>query len=147
MQECECEATEETRNYIKACEKFWNMFNDPKPLSTIKDCRISQLDEVVKYFEDWNSWLCTQNKKKRYKLSTSYLGKQNLILRYSFYMYMHIAPSKTEVILRKHIICLSCQSAVKNCVLLHPGPALKFSILKLLLIDEIRKQILHSYST
>ena len=54
--------TEKTRNYIKTCEKFWNVFNDPKPLSMIEDTRISQLDEVMKYFEDWKSWLCTQYK-------------------------------------------------------------------------------------
>ena len=59
LHECENEATEETREYIKTCAKFWNVFNDPKPLSTIEDSRISQLDEVIKYFEDWKSWLCT----------------------------------------------------------------------------------------
>lgn len=64
MQECEYEATEETRNYIKTCEKFWNVFNDPKPLNRIEDRRISQLDEVIKYFKDWKSWLCTQYKTK-----------------------------------------------------------------------------------
>ena len=62
MEECEFEATKETRNYIKTCEKFWNVFNDPKPLITIEDTRISQLDEVIKYFQDWKS--CTQYEKK-----------------------------------------------------------------------------------
>ena len=57
MEECENETTEQTRKYIKVCEKFWTVFNNPKPLKTIEDNRIVELDEVVKYFEEWRLWL------------------------------------------------------------------------------------------
>ena len=32
MEECDEEATVETRKYIKACATFWNIFNDPAPM-------------------------------------------------------------------------------------------------------------------
>ena len=57
MEACENDATEQTRRYIRICEKFWKAFNDPRPLNTVDDGRISELDEVVKYFKDWGAWL------------------------------------------------------------------------------------------
>ena len=56
MEACEKDATEQTRRYIRICEKFWKAFNDLRPLNTVDDGRISELDEVVKYFKDWGAW-------------------------------------------------------------------------------------------
>jgi hypothetical protein len=39
MKECDREATEETRNYI--CATFWNVFNDPTPITSGTDQRIT----------------------------------------------------------------------------------------------------------
>ena len=57
MEACENDTTEQTRKYIRICEKFWKAFNDPRPLNTVDDGRISELYEVVKYFKDWGAWL------------------------------------------------------------------------------------------
>ena len=64
MKACQAEDTEETRQYIKICEKFWNVFDDPRPLKTIEDNRKTELDAVVTYFEDLRMWLATQNRTK-----------------------------------------------------------------------------------
>ena len=43
MEECENEATEQTRHYLKMCEVFWNVFNDPTPIRSVNDtCRVPE---------------------------------------------------------------------------------------------------------
>ena len=64
MKGCDKEATEETRNYILACATFWNVFNDPTPIRTGTDQRITQLNDVLKYFMTWQEWLSQKFKNK-----------------------------------------------------------------------------------
>lgn len=57
MEACDRKTTEETRTYITMCQTFWSIFNDPIPLKTVDDARISKLGGMVQYFYDWESWL------------------------------------------------------------------------------------------
>lgn len=57
MEECDKEATKETRKYIQICETFWEIFNNPAPMKTPEDKRILQLNEVLDYFNTWEKWL------------------------------------------------------------------------------------------
>ena len=59
-----CEATKQTCRYITNCDTFWNVFSDPKPLKSPDDSGIKDLENVVKYFEDWKIWLSEKFKTK-----------------------------------------------------------------------------------
>ena len=65
MEECDEEATVETRKYIKACAKFWNIFNDPAPIKTSSDGRMMELKDVIEYFTTWQEWLEQKYEKKK----------------------------------------------------------------------------------
>lgn len=65
MEANEPEATEQTRRYITNCDTFWKVFSDPKPLVNPDDDRITELENVVKYFEDWRIWLSERFKTKK----------------------------------------------------------------------------------
>ena len=65
MEECDEEATVETRKYIKACAKFWNIFNDPTPMKTSNDKRMTELKNVLEYFTSWQKWLAVKYEKKK----------------------------------------------------------------------------------
>ena len=75
MKECNKEATEETRNYILACATFWNVFNDPTPIGTGTDQRITQLNDVLKYFDLAGSGCHKSSKTKQIKHNILSLGK------------------------------------------------------------------------
>ena len=64
MEECDEEATVETRKYIKACATFWNIFNDPAPMKTSNDKRMTELNNVLDYFTTWQEWLALKYKTK-----------------------------------------------------------------------------------
>ena len=64
MEECDREATEETRKYIKACATFWNIFNDLAPMKTSSDKRMMELNNVLDYFTTWREWLALKYKTK-----------------------------------------------------------------------------------
>ena len=63
MEECENEITEQTRQYLRFSEVFWNIFNNPKPITDISDSRIAELDAVIQYFREWEAWLSQQYSK------------------------------------------------------------------------------------
>jgi hypothetical protein len=63
MEECENELTEQTRQYLRFSEVFWNIFNNPKPITDISDSRIAELDAVIQYFREWEAWLSQQYSK------------------------------------------------------------------------------------
>lgn len=65
MEECDGEATVETRKYIKACAKFWNIFNDTTPMKTSNDRRMAELENVLQYFTSWQEWLALKYEKKK----------------------------------------------------------------------------------
>ena len=60
MEECENEITEQTRQYLRFSEVFWSIFNNPTPITDISDNRITQLDTVIQYFREWETWLSKQ---------------------------------------------------------------------------------------
>ena len=64
MEASDCEATKQTCHYIINCDTFWNVFSDPKPLKSPDDSGIKDLENVVKYFEDWKIWLSEKFKTK-----------------------------------------------------------------------------------
>ncbi len=78
MKECDREATEETRNYILACATFWNVFKDPTRIRSGTDQRITQLNDVLKYFMTWQEWLAQKYEKKaeQAKHNISYHGRR-----------------------------------------------------------------------
>ena len=80
MSKCDNENTMATQNYITNCSKFWSIFNSPKPLHG-KDVEVIQvLDDVFKFFKDWQSTLKTQFKKKTEQAKHFiYPGRQWLI--------------------------------------------------------------------
>ena len=47
--------TEKTRQYIKACEQVWTVFNDNKPLDRTEDVRFQQLNEAVSFIVNWRA--------------------------------------------------------------------------------------------
>ena len=60
MSKCDDDNTKATQNYITICSKFWTVFNSAKPLRA-KDVEIIQLlDDVVKFFKDWQETLKSQ---------------------------------------------------------------------------------------
>ena len=60
MSKCDDDNTKATQNYITICSKFWSVFNSAKPLRA-KDVEIIQLlDDVVKFFKDWQETLKSQ---------------------------------------------------------------------------------------
>ena len=63
MEQCDKTATVGTRSYITACDTFWNVFNNPKPMRSINDGRITELNEVLRFFSDWQDWLAVKFKK------------------------------------------------------------------------------------
>ena len=52
MQSSDNNVTLATQEYISMCDKFWNVMNSSKPLTTNCD-EIRKLDDVVNYFTDW----------------------------------------------------------------------------------------------
>ena len=60
----EKEKTKQTRRYIENCKSLWKVFNYPKPLCSLNDERIEELNNVVKFFEQWRIWLTTKFNKK-----------------------------------------------------------------------------------
>ena len=60
MSKCDDDNTKATQNYITICSKFWSVFHSAKPLCA-KDVEIIQLlDDVVKFFKDWQETLKSQ---------------------------------------------------------------------------------------
>lgn len=64
MEECENEITEQTRQYLRFSEVFWSIFNNPTHITDTSDNRITQLDTVIQYFREWETWLSKQFSKK-----------------------------------------------------------------------------------
>ena len=58
------ERTSGTQEYISACHKFWNVFNSSKSLKETNIDQINILNDVIKYFQDWQKSLVTISKKK-----------------------------------------------------------------------------------
>lgn len=46
-------ATEKTQEFITMCETLWNVFNDSRPLQSMTDPRITNLNQVLNYFKVW----------------------------------------------------------------------------------------------
>ena len=40
-----------TQEYILNCEKFWNIYNDPRPIKSINDQKVQTLEDVLDFFE------------------------------------------------------------------------------------------------
>ena len=57
MEECDNVNTKETRTYIRTCDTFWNIFNNPDPIRAPDDERILKLNKTLEYFTNWEKWL------------------------------------------------------------------------------------------
>ena len=93
MEECDREATEETRKYIKACATFWNIFNDPAPMKTSSDKRMTELNNVLDYFTTWREWLAlkykTKTEQSQHFISWQSMSDLNVRVLYSLkYIYV-----------------------------------------------------------
>ena len=67
MERFESDPTISTQKFICNCEKLWGVFNDDKPLSSATDSRVIDLDNVLKFFNDWKDELASKfpNKSER----------------------------------------------------------------------------------
>ena len=95
MEASDCEATKQTRRYITNCDTFWNVFNDPKPLKSPDDSRIKDLENVVKYFEDWKIWLSEKFKTKAQQAQHFISWQTKFDLDVSTVMVMHCSLMTT----------------------------------------------------
>jgi hypothetical protein len=59
MAKYENEATESTQKFISNCDALWNVFNDTKPLMSLEDTRIEDLDDVLDFFKNWKNELAS----------------------------------------------------------------------------------------
>lgn len=59
MANYESDATESTQKFIFNCEKLWDVFNDNKPISSLSDTRIKDLDNVLEFFKNWKDELAS----------------------------------------------------------------------------------------
>ncbi|KXJ19976.1 hypothetical protein AC249_AIPGENE15268 [Exaiptasia diaphana] len=69
--------TASTQEYIKNCEKFWNVFNDNKPLESHNDARMTSLTEVLTYFKNWKAEL-QQLYKAKAEISSHFITWQTM---------------------------------------------------------------------
>lgn len=53
MSTFENNTTSSTQEYLLNSEKFWKVFNDPKPLRAENDARVTMFDEALAYFMEW----------------------------------------------------------------------------------------------
>lgn len=60
MEKFESDVTLSTQKFILNCERLWNVFNDNKPLSSITDSRIKDLENVLHFFNNWKDELASQ---------------------------------------------------------------------------------------
>ena len=64
MKTSDNERTAATQEYISVCSKFWNVLNSSKSLRESNCNEMNILDDVVKYFMDWQKSLVTISEKK-----------------------------------------------------------------------------------
>jgi hypothetical protein len=57
-------ATESTQEFIANCETLWKVLNDNTPLSSSNDPRMTDLDNVIKFFDNWKDELSLMFKTK-----------------------------------------------------------------------------------
>ena len=60
METWESDETLSTQKFIFNCEKLWGVFNDDKPLSSITDSRITDLENVLQFFNNWKDELASK---------------------------------------------------------------------------------------
>ena len=78
MEECDEEATVETRKYIKACAKFWNIFNDPTPMKTSNDKRMTELKECSGIFHFLAEMVSSKVREKERSIRALYFMANNV---------------------------------------------------------------------
>jgi hypothetical protein len=69
--------TESTQLFIHHCDLLWNVLNNNKPLSTITDFRIQDLDMVLQFFDNWRDdlyFLC----KTKSEVSSHFISWQTM---------------------------------------------------------------------
>ena len=64
MKTSDNETTDATQEYISFCSKFWNVLNSSKSLRESNCNETNILDDIVKYFMDWQKSLVTISEKK-----------------------------------------------------------------------------------
>lgn len=57
MKNYESEATTSTQQFILNCETLWNVFNGTKPISSLTDSRLKDLQKVIDFFKSWKNEL------------------------------------------------------------------------------------------
>lgn len=60
METFEPDETMSTQKFILNCEKLWGVFNDDKPLSSITDSIILDLENVLQFFNNWKDELASK---------------------------------------------------------------------------------------
>ena len=54
--------TECTQQYITMCHNLWKVFDDRRPITSVRDPRIDTLDTVLSFFSDWKASLVSKFK-------------------------------------------------------------------------------------
>lgn len=79
MKAHENNVTESTQQYITMCHNLWQVFDDRRPISSVRDPRIDTLDTALSFFSDWKASLVSC---LRSQVILS-LGRLCLIYKYS----------------------------------------------------------------
>lgn len=62
MKAHENNVTESTQQYITMCHNLWQVFDDRRPISSVRDPRIDTLDTVLSFFSFWKASLVSEFK-------------------------------------------------------------------------------------
>ena len=62
MKAHENNVTESTQRYITMCHNLWQVFDNRRSISAVRDPRIDTLDTVLSFFSDWKASLVSKFK-------------------------------------------------------------------------------------
>lgn len=96
MEEWDNVNTKETRTYIRTCDTFWNIFNNPDPIRAPDDERILKLNKTLEYFTNWEKWLGRKysTKQEQGKHFISWQTMSDLKVRSAKHVYLYRGVSK-----------------------------------------------------
>ena len=69
MKAHENNVTESTQQYITMCHNVWQVFDDRRPISSVRDPRIDTLDTVLSFFSDRKASLVSEFKNQSHTSS------------------------------------------------------------------------------
>ena len=77
MKAHENNVTESTQQYITMCHNLWQVFDDRRPIFSVRDPRIDTLDTVLSFFSDWKASLVSEFKNQS-QISSHFITWQTM---------------------------------------------------------------------